>query len=183
MTIKGTGDEKLDERLRALRAALRGLDGTDGRQIARRNARKRALGALRALRAEIDARWPAIITRAGVRRLKTFEGRLRRLTDKGWEVVQDPATLARFAEAGVPLRRVEGLAARDVRQGAKNGPRARARANAAGLIPPQAPRTRAATLVPGWAIDIGPDDPVRLKAAKRSNMEKRVARAEGALRD
>jgi hypothetical protein len=157
MTIRATGDKRLDARLRALRAALRGLDGTDGRQIARRNARQRVLGALRGLRAEVDDRWPAIVTRAGVRRLKTFEGKLGRLTGKGWEIETDERNLADYAIAGVPVRKIDGT-------------------NRSG-------RKQSAILVPGWAHDIGPKDVVRLKAAKRSNYEKRVARAEAALRD
>lgn len=156
MTIKATGDRKLDERLRVLRAALRGLDGTDGRQVARRNARQRVLRALRAVRTELDSRWPAIVTRAGVRRLKTYEGKLARLTRKGWEAEPDARRIASYAAAGVPVRRVQGL-------------------NRSGKVD-------TATLVPGWAVAIGPDDTARLRAAKRSNMEKRVARAEAALK-
>jgi hypothetical protein len=169
MTIKATGDDKLDGRLRALRAALRGLDGTDGRPRARRTARKRVLAAMRAVRADVDERWPAIVSREGVRRLKTFEGRLRRLTSKGWEVVDDATVIAAFAAAGVPIRRVEGTAAATVRA---------AQWGLASAAPP----VKSATLVPGWAIDIGPRDTVRLRAAKRSNAEKRIARAEAMLR-
>lgn len=163
------GDEKLDQRLRVLRAALRGLDGTEGRPRARRTARKRVLAALRAVRAEVDARWPAIVSREGVRRLKTFEGRLARLTSKGWEVVDDATVIARFAAAGVPIRRVEGVPVGTVRAAQR------------GLAPAALP-VKSATLVPGWAIDIGPTDTARLKAAKRSNAEKRIARAEATLR-
>ncbi len=157
MTIKATGDKRLDERLRALRAALRGLDGTDGRARARRTARKRVLAALRAVRADVDERWPAIVSRAGVRRLKTFAGKVGRLTAKGWREETDAGVLVQFAAAGVPIRRVHG--------------------------PDRAGTICTATLVPGWAADIGPTDTARLRAAKRSNVEKRVARAEATLRE
>ena len=45
----------MDKQLRKLAGALRTLDGTEGRPIARRNARKRVLGALRAIRASVEA--------------------------------------------------------------------------------------------------------------------------------
>jgi hypothetical protein len=157
MTIKPTGDKRLDERLRAVSAALRGLDGTDGRPRARRTARKRVLAALRGLRADVDGRWPAIVSRAGVRRLKTFEGKVGRWTAKGWRAEADAGRLVAFAAAGVPIRKVQGM-------------------NRSGAVV-------SATLVPGWALDIGPTDTARLRAAKRSNVEKHVARAEATLRE
>lgn len=157
MTIKATGDAKLDERLRNLRATLRKLGGTDARPVARRNARKGVLSALRALRADVDERWPAIIERKNVQRLKTYAGRLARLTRKGWETC-DVRDAALFATAGVPVRKVHGYNRGD-------------------------PTVSTTTLVvPGWAAAIGPDHPTQLRAAKRSTMEKRAALAADALR-
>jgi hypothetical protein len=156
VTIKGTGDSKLDERLRALRAALRGLDGTEARPRARRTARQRVLGALRALRVDVDGRWPAIVSRAGGPRLKTFEGRRARLEAKGWVREGDDSALIAYAAAGVPIRRVHGVN----------------RSGAACYV----------ILIPGWAHAIGSAATGRLRAAKRSHIEKRVALSEAALR-
>jgi len=64
---------------------LRKLERTTVDQpIARRNARKRVLTAMRSLRAAVDEAFPPIVDRTGVKRLKTFAGRLARMKKAGW---------------------------------------------------------------------------------------------------
>jgi hypothetical protein len=158
-----TGDPQLDGALVKLAGALRGLDGTDARPIARRNARRRVLGALAGLRGQVDQRWPAIVKRAGVRRLKTYAARAARLTRAGWEKVTSVGALAAYAAAGVPVRRVSGPAAL---RGEGEAP----------------PATVSGDFVPSWAVAIGPGDQARLRATRRSTQAKQAARAEAALR-
>lgn len=150
-----TGNDKLDEALRKLRKALVGLNDTDWRAIARRNARHQALGALRRVRTVIDDQFPAIIKRGGVVRLKTLEGRMARLARKGWRPV-DHTTAALFAAAGVRIMRVEGK-----RRGSSF--------------------LSTTYYGPGWAVAIGPTDYARLRAAKKSITERGAALAAEAL--
>jgi hypothetical protein len=51
--------------VKKLERALAKLPGTEGRKIARRNARQRVLAALRAVRAHVDREFPAIVARKG----------------------------------------------------------------------------------------------------------------------
>lgn len=91
-----------EKQLRKLKGALRTLDGTEGRAIARRNARKRVLGALRTIRGALDYDFPAIVDRTGVKRL-TPEGRQARLKRAGW-VSTGGVDVGPFAAAKVPVR-------------------------------------------------------------------------------
>lgn len=88
--------------VRKLGRALATLEGTADRPIARRNARKRVLQALRAVRGAVDEQFPAIVSRAGVKRLDP-ETRAKRLKRAGWVPVP-PNVAATFAAAGAPLR-------------------------------------------------------------------------------
>lgn len=147
-----------DKHLRKLHAALRTLDGTEDRLIARRNARRRVWSALRAIRATVDAEYPAYPARRATCRL-TPQGRIARLQRAGWTDVSASVAGA-FAAAGVRVRRV-------VVQGGVGG---------------TAPYVRSTRYyVPEWAYAIGPGHPARLRAAKRSAVERRVAIATAAL--
>jgi hypothetical protein len=143
--------------LAKLRRSLAKLPSTAERPIARRNARKRVLGELRRVRAELDREFPAIVVRATVKRLKTVEGRIKRLERKGWDEVDEPSA-AEFAAAGVPLQRhvlTEG----------------RHRYRDLGIR----------YYVPGWAVAIGSKNPSKLRAAKRSVTLQRAAVASALL--
>lgn len=90
-----------DDDLKALGRALRTLEGTEGRPIARRNARKRVLAALSTVRRHLDTKFPALRSgRKGVRRL-TLDGRLARLKRKGYQQVTSQSELVAFAAAGI----------------------------------------------------------------------------------
>ena len=96
-----------DKQLKKLRASLLKLDGTADRPIARRNARKRVLGALRSIRGAVDTLYPAIVSREGTKRL-TPEGRLKRLR-RDWISISSGG-VAGFAACGIPVKRVmEGV--------------------------------------------------------------------------
>lgn len=153
--IAPTGHKALDRTLRALRSALVGLDGTDGRPQARRNARRRVLAAVRGLRAAVDRDWPAIVVRKKVVRLKTLDGRLARLQRQGWCLIprgQVEASVTAYAVAGVPLRRVADAATH-----------------------------QAFYFVPAWAAAVGPDQPARLRALKGDRAGQRAVLAAAAL--
>lgn len=95
-----------DDHLQRLRRELRKLEGTST-PIARRNARARVLSAARLLRAAIDKSYPPIIDRTGVKRLKTFAGRLARLKKAGWVQMPSSADLGHWAAAGVSVKKLE----------------------------------------------------------------------------
>jgi len=103
--MRSTNVPAYDIALYALVMALRGLDGTEGRPIARRNARRRVLGALRKVRAVVDEKAPAIIMRGKVTRLKTTKGRIARLEARGWISIA-AAMAGALAAHGVSVRRV-----------------------------------------------------------------------------
>lgn len=90
--------------LKKLARSLRTVKGTEGRAIARRHARQRVLKELRRVRALLDEKAPAIVSRAGVQRL-TPRGREDRLIRAGWKRVDELA--GDYAAAGVPIRRVQ----------------------------------------------------------------------------
>jgi hypothetical protein len=103
--IRSTNHPDLDRALRRLRKTLVALEGTDGRQRARKNARTRALGALRQVRVVVDTVYPPIAKTVTRVRLKTAKGRLARLKRQGWRWVH-AETAAQFAAAGAPVRRI-----------------------------------------------------------------------------
>lgn len=82
------------------------LPATADRKIARRNARQRVLGTLRKIRTAVDMEWPAIVERAGRKRL-TPEGRKLRAKRNGLTMVSVERA-GHFAAAGVRLRTING---------------------------------------------------------------------------
>lgn len=132
-----TNDVQFDEALKKLARSLRTIEGTEGRAIARRHARQRVLKELRRVRALLDEKAPAIVSRVGVQRLKTFEGKEARLKRAGYAPCSS-GSVALFAAAGVPVRRL-----------------AQSRNHAPTLY------------VPRWALAIGSDNPSKLRAAKK----------------
>ena len=150
MNIKGTGDASFDKAFRKLRRALVGLEGTDDRLVARRNARQRVLGALRKLRADLDERFPPVRAEGKTRVVRGYEGRVRSLQAQGWVRVQDVAIALVYAAAGVRPRRIKGTIER-----------------------PHPSFTRkviktklTSTWIPGWAAAIGHDHPSALRRAR-----------------
>ncbi len=134
-----------------LERALKTLDGTEGRPIARRNARKRVLAELRKIRAAVDKEYPAIVSRKGVKRL-TVEGRIARLKQAGWVGVVH-ARAVEYAIEGVPIRTVQGsLFARGV-----------------------------GGFVPTWAYAIGLAERAELRQAVKSRKHRLAALAAHAL--
>lgn len=148
--------ERLDEALKRIRHATRALPKTQDRPIARRNARKRVLAAVRAFRAVLDESFPAIIVKGKVVRLKTFEGRLARLKKAGWTMV-DNGYIAGYALAGVRVKRVYHK------------------------DPGERGQSYIGYFIPAWAWAIAKGMPevhqAELRAAKKSNKLKRAAQA------
>jgi hypothetical protein len=141
---------------------LRKLEATTAdRPIARRNARKRVLGAMRSLRKAIDEAYPAIVDRTGVKRLKTFAGRLARAKKTGWVQVAGSSEAGYFAAAGVRVKRLEHMDDGDE----KNG---------------RAGEYHVAWLIPVWAKAIG-NDPTKLRKALKSRAHRSAALVEQAL--
>ncbi len=91
---------QFDDYLNGIRRELVKLEKSPGTPLARRNARRRVLSAARLLRAAVDREYPSIIERAGVKRLKTFNGRKERLERAGWEIIW-PKLIPSYVAAGV----------------------------------------------------------------------------------
>jgi hypothetical protein len=161
MKITPTGVWAFDEYLRQLSASIRSLDGTDGRTLARGNARKRVLRVLRSIRRVMDERAPAIIERKGGERLKTFKAREARLLKRGYVPVTGNGSIMAFATAGVPMKRIIH----------------RTHNPGAGWY------DQIGVYVPAWAKEIGPDSPTKLRQAKKSVMLQKAVLAEKALRE
>lgn len=145
-----------DKQLKKLRASLLKLDGTSDRPIARRNARKRVLGALRSIRGAVDTLYPAIVSREGTKRL-TPEGRLKRLR-RDWISISS-GQAGPYAACGIPVKRIMEGGAND---GTEPFP---------------------VFYVPRWAHHIGYDAPSKLKRAKKDIVYRRALLVEIALRD
>jgi hypothetical protein len=154
--------QQIDRAFRQLRRALATLDDTDGRMIARRNARKRTLAALRQIRVAVDTLYPAIVSRKGTGRL-TVKGRVVRLERAGWAEV-DEMVIAGYAAAGITVKRVAEVITRN-----------------AGT-PLEVTEVRERFFLPEWALAIGSATPARLRAAKASPALRRAALAEAMLR-
>lgn len=153
----------LHKRLRALRQAMRKLClTTSDRPIARRNARRRVLAELRRARETVDEFFPAIVERAAPRVRKIGPARVSTLQKAGW-IQQGSIAVARFAAAGVPVKRVKWKTITTVPGERKYVPRK-------GWVQEQ--RTHVehheVMLVPAWAIAVGSDKPSELRAAKKS---------------
>ena len=100
-----TNDVQFDDALKKLARSLRTVKGTEGRAIARRHARQRVLKELRRVRALLDEKAPAIVSRVGVQRLKTFEGKEARLKRAGYVLCN--SGLGPWVAAGVPVRTIK----------------------------------------------------------------------------
>jgi len=93
------------DQLKHIERELRKLEATTAeRPIARRNARRRVLSAMRTLRKAIDAEYPAIVDRTGVKRAD-HKTRIKRLKATGWREVAAEAA-GRYAALGVTIKRV-----------------------------------------------------------------------------
>lgn len=142
----------VEDVVKDLTRVLGKLSGTEDRMIARRNARKRVLAAIRNLRAVVDRDFPALLpSRVGVKRL-TFEGRCDRLFRKGWQTTTRPGD---YALHGVPTRRIDGTDRRN--------------------------RSAKLDFIPGWAKALGTSDPGKLRAAKKDVLLQRSIVAAAAL--
>lgn len=146
----------VDDYLKRLRRELLRLEATTNDQpIARRNARKRVLTAMRALRKIVDERKPPIVDRTGVVRLKTFAGRLARLKKAGWVELEHSADAGLWATAGITVKRLEHTDDGDEKR------------NLPGEY-------RQAWLIPRWAKAIGLNKP-RLREAMKSRKIREAA--------
>lgn len=151
---------QFDDHLQRLRRELRKLEGTET-PIARRNARKRVLTAMRNLRAAVDKSYPAIVDRTGVVRLKTFAGRLARAKKAGWVELEHSADAGLWSAMGVPIKRLTHV---------DGGDEVRGRAG----------EYHEAWLIPNWSSAIGLDR-ARLRAAKKSRKLRAAALVAQAL--
>ncbi len=139
-------------KLNALARAIRRLDKTADRPLARRNARRCVLSALRAVRAQVDRDFPALavakaprrkgLRAAGPNQHNTVE---RVMRGRGWVPVGQ-YNLAEWMAAGVRLRFVRGH-----------------------------------IFAPSWAVAIGVNNPGQIRAAKKSVKLRRAALAAAAL--
>lgn len=167
----------LDKSLKTLRRTLCKLYlTTSDRPIARRNARRRVLTALRKMREVVDESFPAIVERAAPKAKKTGEKRVEALEKAGW-VRQGSIAAARFAGAGVPVKHVKWKTTAIVAGERKYIPRK-------GWVQDQHTRgdNHEAILVPAWAAAIGPDKPSELRAAKKSVTLRKAALVAEALK-
>jgi hypothetical protein len=152
---------RLDAALKDLRNMLDGLGGTEDRPRARKNGRARALTALRRVRLALDATYPTLkVARGQPRRLLTARGRLDRLRRDGWKDVFGDSDAAKFASAGVRVRRIVVEHA----------------------APGTASTKRTYYFVPAWAHAIGSGHSTALREAKRSKKLRDAALAAEALR-
>lgn len=150
---------RFDKHTKRIARELRKLEGTET-PIARRNARKRVLTAMRGLRNVIDEAFPPIVDRTGVTRLKTFAGRLARLKKAGWVEI-DGSNGGFWATAGVTVKRLTHV---------DDGDAARNRGG----------EYHEAWLIPAWARAIGLDK-ARLREAKKSRKIRAAALVAEAL--
>lgn len=166
-----------DTALRDLARAIRRLEGTEERKIARRNARRAALKELRHVRALLDEKAPAIVERREVKR-RGPGSRIKTLQREGWIAV-DAAEAGQFAAAGVRVRRVAWKTQTETARPATyiNGHGWKAQ-------PPVVTTSKEESLfVPRWAIAIGPGNPTKLRAAKKDPLLRKSVAADKLLRD
>ncbi len=151
----------IEQKLRKLAQALKSCDGTEGRAIARRNARARVLLALRAVRAHVDNTYPSIVDRTGAKRL-TLEGRVARLKRQGWVEIDSgvPSREAGdYALHGVPVKTIR---VSNPQQGAQ-------------------PIRWTRYFIPSWADDIGLGDTAKLRAAVKNRTYRKALQVEAAI--
>lgn len=156
-------DTDLDKALRRLRSRLRKLPATEGRPLARRNARRAVLSAMSLMRAAVDRLYPRLVVGAGKPKTRlTVRGRQERLKRRGLRYVTD-SDAGHYAMAGVPVTRLKYKVVR----------------NAGTAL--ETVDTVIDLYVPGWAVAIGLYKPSQLRAAKRSRTLQRAALATAAL--
>ena len=173
--IRDLTNDALNTALRRVRNELLKCDGTADRPQARKNARRRTLSAMRLLRAALDREYPAIVERKEVVR-RDPQARMRALRKAGW-IETGADTAGRYASAGVVVKRVAWKIRTENPQPAKYVPgRGHVAQPSIWYV-----NTREHLFVPGWAAAIGPDNPTRLRQAKRSNIVKRAVLAAKAL--
>lgn len=166
----------LNKSLKTLRRTLRALYlTTSDRPIARRNARRRVLTALRKMREVVDESFPAIVKRAAPQARKTGEARVKALEKAGWSVVNANVAAA-FGAAGVPLKRVAWKTERELASHSTYVPRK-------GWVYKRRtePEYHAVLLAPEWAVAIGSNKPSELRAAKKSVALRKAALVAEAL--
>jgi hypothetical protein len=165
----------LDKSLKTLRHTLRKLYLTaNDRPIARRNARRRVLAALRKMREVVDESFPAIVERSAPRVRKSPEQRVKALQAAGWVRVSSIAD--GYAVTGVPAKVIKWREVQELstpptyvkRKGWVNGAT-------------KTTITHVVRLIPAWAAAIGPDKPSELRAAKKSITLRKAALVAEAL--
>ena len=167
MNIKGTGDARFDQALRKLRGALVGLEGTEGRTRARRNARQRVLGALRALRADLDTRFPVVRAEGKTRTVLDYDGRVHRARRQGWVEIEWPAEVATFAAAGIRVLQIKGTNVRPHPS-----------------FTHKTVKTKHESLwVPSWAVAIGAKNTSALRRARKDITFRKAAIAADTLQN
>lgn len=159
-SILSTGSERFDIQLRAVRKLV--VDTADTNTYrARRNARQRMFAQLRVLRLQFEDAFPALPRDKPISRtvLKTARGKIERIRRAGWKDWLGEADIAKFAAAGVRIRRVKIKGSED-----------------------RAHRfDRVYYFIPAWAAAIGPNKPSELRAAKKSRTLQKAALVAEAL--
>lgn len=142
----------MNAKLKALARAVKRLDGTADRPLARRNARRRVLATLRAVRAQVDRDFPALAVakrqrKKGLRALGPNQHNSldRVMQQRGWVNV-GTTWAAEWVATGVRLRTIRGH-----------------------------------LYAPSWAVAIGYNNPGQLRAALKDVKLRRAALAAQAL--
>jgi len=135
-----------------LQRAIKRLDGTEDRPRARRNARRRVLAALRAVRAQVDREYPALSVakaprKKGLKAVESSTAVVKVMRARGWGIVYEAhEDASSYAVHGIRVRKVRDM-----------------------------------LFVPAWAKAIGLDKPAELRAALKSVKLRRAAVAAQAL--
>lgn len=159
----------LDFEYRNLRRVLIKLDGTEGRKLARRNARTRVLTSLRKLRAAVDTSYPAIVERSAPRERKSPKQRIEMLEKAGW-IRHSTTSLGAYAAAGVPIKHFKWKV---VTESASPPTYVKGKGWVTGTTKNTV--THEVHMIPRWAKVIGPDKPTELRAAKKSMKVRKAA--------
>lgn len=168
--MHGLAHAPLDKRLRTLKGSLRKLYlTTQDRPIARRNARRRVLSALRLMRTTVDEHFPAIVERSAPRERKSPEQRIKALEKAGW-IRHSTTSLGAYAAAGVPIKHFKWKV---VTESQSPGTYVKGKGWVHGTTKNTV--THEVHLIPRWAYVIGPDKPTELRAAKKSMKLRKAA--------
>lgn len=144
--------------VRDLARALGRLTEPQGR-LARQNARRAAIEALKALRGTLDTAYPPKPReRAPSKRRRPVTGmdRVAKLEREGWQKVSYTSMMSALAAAGIKVHRVR------IKAG---------------------PNPQYVTLAPEWAIKIAKHAPARLATARRYPRERRALLTEIAMKE